>query len=59
VFPQSIILINNIYDAESPNKLDDIGNDLLKNDKHVSTLYLNEVDDVPQVERRTIISKLK
>ncbi len=58
VFPQSIILINNIYDAESDNKLDDVGNDLL-NDSHVSTLYLNEVEDVQQVERRTIISKIK
>ena len=59
VFPQSIILINNIYDAESENKLNDVGNELLNNDGHVSTLYLNEVEDVPQVERRTIISKLK
>lgn len=59
VFPQSIILINNIYDSESDNKLDDVGNDLLKNDKNVATLYLNEVEDVPQVERRTKISKLK
>jgi len=59
VFPQSIILINNIYDPDSDNKLDDIGNDLLKNDKNVATLYLNEVEDVPQVERRTKISKLK
>ena len=33
-------LINNIYDAESDNKLDDVGNDLLKNDSHVSTLYI-------------------
>lgn len=60
VFPQSIILINNIYDADAPNKLDDIGNDLLKNNSHVSTLYLNEVNsNVPQVERRTTISQLK
>jgi len=59
VFPQSIILINNIYDAESDNKLDEIGNYLLKNDSNVSTIYLNEVEDVPQIERRTIISKLK
>ncbi|WP_319231062.1 hypothetical protein [Draconibacterium orientale] len=60
VFPQSIILINNIYDADAPNKLDDIGNDLLKNNNHVSTLYLNEVNsNVQQVERRTTISQLK
>jgi hypothetical protein len=60
VFPQSIILINNIYDSNAPNKLDDIGNDLLKNNNHVSTLYLNEVNSkVQQVERKTTILKLK
>ncbi|WP_346861162.1 AAA family ATPase [uncultured Draconibacterium sp.] len=60
VFPQSIILINNIYDADSPNKLDAIGNDLLNNGMHVSTMYLNEVNSkVQQVERRTQISQLK
>lgn len=60
VFPQSIILINNIYDADSPNKLDEIGNELLKNNKSVVTLYLNEIDSkAQQIERRTIISQLK
>ena len=60
VFPQSIILINNIYDADAPNKLDDIGNDLLKNNGHVSTMYLNEVNSkVQQVDRKTLITKLK
>jgi DNA sulfur modification protein DndD len=60
VFPQSIILINNIFDADSPNKLDDIGNELLKNNKDVATLYLNEIDSkVQQIERRTKISQLK
>jgi len=60
VFPQSIILINNIYDSHSPNKLDEIGNELLKNNKSVATLYLNEIDaKAQQIERRTIISQLK
>lgn len=59
VFPQSIILINNIYDAESDNKLDDIGNDLLKNNEHVTTIYVNDVNDVPQIERITTKTKLK
>lgn len=60
VFPQSIILINNIYDADSPNKLDEIGNELLRNNESVATLYLNEIDSkAQQIERRTIISQLK
>jgi len=59
VYPQSIILINNIYDEESENKLDKIGSELLKSNT-VATMYLNKIDaNVPQIEMKTEISRLK
>lgn len=59
VFPQSIILIKEIYDKNSPNKLNQLGNELLKNDS-ISTMYVNEIpEDLKQVEYYTEITKLK
>jgi DNA sulfur modification protein DndD len=42
VFPQSIILIKDLYDKDSDNKLNQLGLELLKNDS-VSTIYLNQI----------------
>lgn len=59
VFPQSIILIKDIYKAESDTKLDEIGDALYANDK-ITRIYLNEAPQgVEQNELSTIIKKLK
>jgi len=59
VFPQSIILIKDIYKSESASKLDEIGDALYK-DKKINRIYLNELPQgVEQNELSTIITKLK
>lgn len=59
VFPQSIILIKDLYDRDSENKLNKLGNDLLKNDS-VSTVYLNHIPkNLKQVEVYTEHKKIK
>ena len=59
VFPQSIILIKDLYDSESENKLNKLGNELLKNDS-VSTIYLNQIPkNSKQVEVYTELKKIK
>lgn len=59
VFPQSIILIKDLYDSESENKLNKLGNELLKNNS-VSTIYLNQIPkNSKQVEVYTELKKIK
>ena len=59
VFPQSIILIKDIYKSESESKLDEIGEALYK-EKNIKRIYLNESPEgVEQNELSTIITKLK
>jgi DNA sulfur modification protein DndD len=59
VFPQSIILVKDLYDKDSEDKLTDLGQDLMKND-FIKTFYLNEVDEeLSQIERTTKIERRK
>jgi hypothetical protein len=59
VFPQSIILIKDLYDRDSENKLNKLGNELLK-DQSVSTIYLNQIPkDLKQIEVFTEHKKIK
>jgi len=59
VFPQSIILIKDLYDLDSENKLNKLGNELLKNDS-VATIYLNQIPkDLKQVDIYTEHKKIK
>ena len=59
VFPQSIILVKDLYDKDASSKLTDLGQKLIKSD-FVKTFYVNEVDgELPQVERTTKIEKRK
>ncbi|RYU91805.1 ATP-binding protein [Emticicia agri] len=58
VFPQSIILIKDLYDIESENKLNKLGNELLNNDS-VSTIYLNQIPgNLKQIEVYTEHKKI-
>ncbi len=59
VFPQSIILVKDLYDKDLDGKLTDLGQALLKSDT-IKTLYLNEVaEELPQIERTTKIERRK
>ena len=59
VFPQSIILIKDLYDRESENKLNKLGNELLKNNS-VSTMYLNQIPkNLKQLDVYTEHKKIK
>lgn len=59
VFPQSIILVKDLYDKDSDSKLTDLGAKLVK-DKNIQTFYINEVDgELPQIERTTKIERRK
>jgi DNA sulfur modification protein DndD len=59
VFPQSIILVKDLYDKDSEDKLTDLGQKLIKND-FIKTFYLNEVDEeLPQINRTTKIERRK
>jgi DNA sulfur modification protein DndD len=59
VFPQSIILVKDLYDKDLDGKLTDLGQKLLESST-IKTLYLNEVDEEsPQIERTTKIERRK
>lgn len=59
VFPQSIILVKDLYDKDSEDKLTDLGQQLIKND-YIKTFYINEVDEESsQIERTTKIERRK
>ena len=59
VFPQSIILVKDLYDKDSKDKLTDLGQKLLKSN-FIKTFYLNEVDEeLAQIERTTKIERRK
>jgi len=59
VFPQSLILVKDLYDKDSEDKLTDLGQQLIKND-YIKTFYINEVDEeLPQIERTTKIERRK
>lgn len=59
VFPQSILLIKDIYDQESKNKLNALGNELLTNGK-VKTIYVNQIPEgLSQIEAYTLKTKVK
>jgi DNA sulfur modification protein DndD len=59
VFPQSIILVNDFYDRNTPSKLTDLGQNIIGQDG-IKTVYINEVDKgLPQVERTTSIERRK
>lgn len=59
VFPQSIILVKDLYDKDSDDKLTGLGRSLMKND-YIKTFYINEVDEeLPQIERTTKIERRK
>ena len=59
VFPQSIILVKDLYDKEDDMKLTELGKRLLSQEE-VSTFYLNEVpEDCEQIELVTTSKKYK
>ncbi len=59
VFPQSIILIKDLYDRDSVNHLSNLGNELIGNDS-VSTIYLNQIpNNLKQIEVYTEHKKIK
>lgn len=59
IFPQSIILVKDLYDKDEPSKLTGLGQKLLKNEI-IKTFYINEVDEeMPQIERTTKIERRK
>ena len=59
VFPQSIILVKDLYDKDSEDKLTDLGQQLIKSNV-IKTFYLNEVDkESSQIERTTKIERRK
>lgn len=59
VFPQSIILVKELYDNNDDMKLSQLGKRLLK-DTNVSSMYVNEVTPgVEQIDRITTTIKLK
>ena len=59
VFPQSILLIKDIYEQDSKNKLNALGNELLTNAK-VKTIYVNQIPEgLTQIEAYTLKTKLK
>jgi DNA sulfur modification protein DndD len=59
VFPQSIILIKDLYDKTSPNKISLLGQELLSNTA-INTVYLNEIpENLEQIDRYTTKKKVK
>ncbi len=59
VFPQSIILVNDLYDKEDDMKLNDLGKKIIKNSL-VKRVYVNQVPQgVDQVELVTTRKKIK
>lgn len=59
VFPQSIVLVKDLYKGKDKMKINDLGKKLLK-DPNVKTMYVNQVNEgVEQVELVTTKIKLK
>lgn len=59
VFPQSIILVKDLYDKDVPEKLTNLGQKLLKSD-FIKTFHINEVDEeLAQIDRTTNIERRK
>lgn len=59
VFPQSILLIKDIYDKHSKTKLNALGEELLQ-DPQIKTIYVNQIPEgLPQIDIYTTKSKLK
>lgn len=59
VFPQSIVLVKEIYKRDDEMKINDLGRRLLK-DKKVKTMYVNHVPEgAEQIELVTTKTKLK
>lgn len=59
VFPQSIVLVKELYDRNSEQKLTELGMRLLKSD-NVKTMYVNQVPkDAEQIDLVTTKLKLK
>jgi len=59
VFPQSIVLVKELYKRTDEMKINDLGRKLLK-DENVKTLYVNQVpEDAEQVDLFTTKTKLK
>lgn len=59
VFPQSIILVKDLYKANDDMKINDLGKKLLK-DSNVKTFYVNQVpENVEQIQLETTKIKLK
>jgi DNA sulfur modification protein DndD len=59
VFPQSIVLVKDLYTGNDEMRINDLGKKLLK-DPNVKTMYLNQVKEgVEQIELETTRKKLK
>jgi len=59
VFPQSIVLVKELYDGDDDMKLSDLGKKLIKED-NIKTIYLNTVNKgVEQIDLVTTKTKLK
>jgi DNA sulfur modification protein DndD len=59
VFPQSIILVKELYKKEDPMKINELGKRLLK-EKNVKTMYVNQVSEgAEQIDLITTKIKLK
>jgi DNA sulfur modification protein DndD len=59
VFPQSIVLVKELYKREDEMKINELGKRLLK-DKKVRTMYVNHVtEDSEQIDLVTTQTKLK
>lgn len=59
VFPQSIVLVKELYKQEDEMKINELGKRLLKDDR-VKTMYVNHVpENAEQIELVTTQTKLK
>lgn len=58
VFHQSIIMVKDLFDQDSPNLLSDIGNEVLNKIKVGSgSLHINTINEEPQISRETKIRR--
>jgi DNA sulfur modification protein DndD len=59
VFPQSIILVNDLYENDDDMNLNELGKKIIQND-YIKRVYINKVDkEKEQIERTTDKIKLK
>jgi DNA repair exonuclease SbcCD ATPase subunit len=59
VFPQSIILVNDLYENDDEMNLNELGKKIIQND-YIKRVYINKVDkEKEQIERTTDKIKLK